>query len=150
MIRMSRETDYAVLLLTHLARNDALLLASARELAQETHLPLPTTSKLLKVLARAGVLISQRGPNGGYTLARNPEEINIVEVIGAIEGPVALTDCVDRPGYCLHETTCQVRGNWQTINSRVVDALRQISLAEMARPAGRQLVALEAEPAPHL
>ena len=147
---MSRETDYAVLLLTHLARNDALLLASARELAQETHLPLPTTSKLLKVLARAGVLISQRGPNGGYTLARNPEEINIVEVIGAIEGPVALTDCVDRPGYCLHEPTCQVRGNWQTINSRVVDALRQISLAEMARPADRQLVALEAEPAPHL
>ena len=147
---MSRETDYAVLLLAHLARNDDLLLSSARELAQETHLPLPTTSKLLKVLARAGVLISQRGPHGGYTLARNPEQINIVEVIGAIEGPVALTECVDRPGYCWHESLCQVRENWQTINSRVIDALRQISLAEMARPTNQQLVSLDAEPTPHL
>jgi len=99
MLRISKLTDYGIMLLTYMARGPALLTYSAPELAARSNLPLPTVSKLLKTLARRGVLIAQRGAKGGFSLARRPEDISVAEIIQALEGP---QECVaqicDRQG----------------------------------------------------
>lgn len=134
MIRMTRLTDYGIVLLTQMA-NNVEAVHNARDLAAHARLPLPTVNKVLKMLTRKGLLISQRGAKGGYTLARRPDLISIAEVIDATEGPVALTDCTaSLPGSCAHEGACPVQGNWQRINRAIHDALQRITLLEMARP----------------
>ena len=96
---------------------------------------MPTVSKILKALARSSLLISHRGITGGYSLARAPEQISIAEVIGALEGPLALTECSSSaPGLCDLEAVCPVRSNWRRINDVVRGALAQLSLADMSRP----------------
>ncbi len=97
-------------------------------------LPLPTVSKILKLLAREGLLASHRGVKGGYSLAPPAEEISMAEIIAALEGPIAITECIERRARLLHEPLCPVRGNWQRINEAVRTALDGISLAEMAQP----------------
>jgi FeS assembly SUF system regulator len=136
MIRMTRLTDYGILLLTLFAKDAAKGLHSARGLAGETHLPLPTVSKVLKALAKHGLLEAHRGVKGGFTLSRRPEDINVAEIIDAFEGPIGVTDCtsVDTP-CCDVERTCGTREHWKRINRVVIDALRGVTLAEMARPA---------------
>lgn len=131
MLRISKLTDYAVVLSTHLA--GLTKPASVRELAEETGLPEPTVAKVLKTLAKAEVVVSTRGAHGGYSLARAPHAISIVEVISALEGPIAVTECTDDDASCAHETHCSVRGNWQRINDAVLGALSAITLDEMAR-----------------
>ena len=135
MIRMTRVTDYGIVLLTYLARSSEGALHTARDLARDAHLPLPTVNKVLKTLTRHGLLESHRGVKGGYTLARHPEEISVAEIISATEGPVAMTECtVDGPGGCDHESECPVSDNWQRINQAIQEALDGITLAEMTRP----------------
>ena len=92
--------------------------------------------KLLKLLARGGIVVSHRGAQGGYALARAPEAISAVEIIDALEGPVALTECSGEHTTCELERTCALNHNWPTINTAVRDSLRSISLAQLARPAG--------------
>ena len=135
-------TDYAVVLATHLAATEGA--HPARDLALHTQIPEPTASKVLKKLARAGVVSSQRGAKGGYALARPPERIGIHEVIEAIEGPIAVTECSDETtdSSCEYETSCGVRANWQRINLAVQSALADISLADMAVPGAAELVSL--------
>lgn len=134
MIRLTKQSDYGIVLLTRLALDPGRH-ANAPELAGETALPLPTVSKILKLLARAELLASHRGVKGGYSLARLPEEISVAEVIGALEGPIAMTECVEHsPGLCQQEPVCPNRSNWQILNAVVHQALAQVSLAEMARP----------------
>ncbi len=144
MLRISRETDYAVVLLTRLSAGDVAatnggtaeaepLLANARDLAETTHLPLPTVSKVLKILARGGLLTSQRGAKGGYSLARPAGDISVAEIIRVVEGPIALTDCVDDDNSdCSHLSDCPVQGNWNRINRAIHDTLESITLLEMA------------------
>ncbi len=143
MIRLSKETDYGILLLTSLASTPEMLVFSARELSEETRVPLPMVSKVLKTLAREGVLVSHRGAKGGYALAERPEKSSIGQVIAAMEGPVALTECIDHPGDCRQEPTCRVRKNWAKINQRVMDSLESITLAEMTAPLGDRLVHID-------
>ena len=135
-------TDYAVVLATHLAAAEGP--HAARDLAVQTQIPEPTASKVLKKLARAGVVMSQRGAKGGYALARPPERIGVNEVIEAIEGPIAVTECSDETtdSLCEYETNCGVRANWQRINLAVHNALSQITLADMAFPGAAELVSL--------
>lgn len=135
-------TDYAVVLATHLAAVEGP--QAARDLAVQTQIPEPTASKVLKKLARAGVVMSQRGAKGGYALARHPDRIGVNEIIEAIEGPIAVTECSDESAdsYCEYETNCGVRANWQRINHAVHRALSQISLADMAVPGVPELVSL--------
>ncbi|HKC25951.1 MAG TPA: Rrf2 family transcriptional regulator, partial [Thermoanaerobaculia bacterium] len=90
MFRLTKLTDYGIVLLTHFAQNPERDAQNARELAQETRLPLPTVGKLLKELAHEGLLVSHRGIHGGYALARKPEEISMADVIAALEGPIAI------------------------------------------------------------
>ena len=135
MIRMTKQTDYGFVLLSRLAL-DPVRVANAPDLAEECRLPLPMVSKILKMLARAKLLESHRGVKGGYALARAPEEINAVEIVRALEGPVAMTVCIDgSPGECDLEPYCSVRGHWQHINVAVEAALARISLAQLVAPA---------------
>lgn len=142
MLRISKLTDYAVVLATHLAATEGP--HAARDLAVQTQIPEPTASKVLKKLARAGVVISQRGSKGGYALARPAAEIGVNEVIEAIEGPIAVTECSDEStdSFCEYETNCGVRANWQRINLAVHNALSEISLADMAFPGTAELISI--------
>ena len=134
MFRISRLTDYGIVVMAHLAecRDDDS--HNARELAEDTQLPAPVVSKILKSLTRAGLLVSQRGSKGGYSLARNPDEIPVVEMITALEGPVGITECTIQPGACAQESSCQVRDPWHRINGAVHAALEKITLADLAKP----------------
>jgi FeS assembly SUF system regulator len=138
MIRMTKLTDYASVLMTYFARETGRAYA-ARDLAAEAHLPPPTVSKILKALARGGVLTSQRGLKGGYALARAPEEISLTDIIVAMEGPMTLTECGEDVGHCPHQSMCPVTANWQRINFVLREALSTISLAEMTHPLPREL-----------
>ena len=136
MLRIARLTDYAASLMAHLARSPARRV-SAQQLGQELGLPNPTVAKLLKRLTQAGLMASTRGAGGGYCLARPPERITVAEIIEAIEGPVALTECV--LGSCVFEATCSAHANWRVISRAMHVALDSVTLAQMATPAARGL-----------
>jgi len=138
MIRITKQTDYGIVLMTHLAADPDRRYA-APDLASEAGLPLPMVSKILKILARDGLLASHRGVKGGYALARTPEEITVDRIIAALEGPIAITECIEHaPGDCDHEALCPTRGNWQKINHAIRQALETITLAEMTQPLPRE------------
>ncbi|MBW2289965.1 MAG: SUF system Fe-S cluster assembly regulator [Deltaproteobacteria bacterium] len=134
MIRLSRITDYGIVLMVRLAQSPDDEARNARNLAAETDLPAPVVSKVLKTLAREGLLSSQRGSKGGYSLARNAVDISVPEMITALEGPISLTECSAHPGTCSQESSCDVREPWQRINAAVHDALSKITLADLAMP----------------
>ena len=133
MFRLSKTTDYGIVLMAQLASAPPHAPQNARELAQSSDLPVPMVSKILKALAREGLLVSQRGSKGGYHLARLPEELTVSEMIRVLEGPVALTDCAIGPSLCSHETLCAVREPWQVISRVVERALGDITLADLVK-----------------
>ena len=135
MLRISKLTDYAILMMVELARDGEML--SAHVLAERVHVEVPTASKVLKLLAGNDLLESYRGANGGYRVSRAAAEISVAEVIAAIEGPIAMTECSVEEGLCSQEDNCGLRSNWQRISLAVAQALRDVSLAEMSAPAGR-------------
>ncbi|HEY3282657.1 MAG TPA: SUF system Fe-S cluster assembly regulator [Armatimonadota bacterium] len=137
MIRISRLTDYGLVLLAQFAHGPEGHIRTGRDLAEQTHLPVPTVSKLLKTLTREGLLVSQRGVQGGYRLSRRPEEISVVDIIGALEGPIAVTLCsLEGTGECSQEDLCPVQSSWRKINSAVHNALEGIKLSDMVGVAG--------------
>jgi len=132
VLRLNRITDYAVVVLTQMVREPAKLV-TAPQLSDDSNVPAPTVAKVLKALAKEGVLASQRGVNGGYLLARPANRISMLEVIRALEGPVNLTACVDgAEGDCDVEQICPVRGNWDRVNQAIRQALDGVSLEDMA------------------
>ena len=131
MIRLSRLSDYAIVLMARIAARPGDAPSNAREVAAEAKLPLPVVSKVLKALARRGLLVSHRGAKGGYSLARPPAEISAAEMIAALEGPIALTECAAHPGQCVQEPSCHVREPWQRINGVVRRALAEVTLADL-------------------
>lgn len=133
MLRISKLTDYATVLLAVLARQPQVRI-SASQLAETTRLEPPTVAKVLKTLAQAGLVRSVRGVNGGYQLASPPEEVSVAEIVQAMEGPIALTECGLETGLCSYESDCSLRGNWQRIGEAVEEALAELSLADLARP----------------
>jgi FeS assembly SUF system regulator len=140
MLRIGRLTDYGIVLMRYVAARPEGV-HTANEIAAGAALPLPTVSKLLRTLAREGLLASQRGVKGGYGLARPPQETSVAEIITAIEGPIALTLCsVPTPSDCEYERGCPLRGHWQMINQEIRGALERISLSDLAeRPAALPL-----------
>ena len=135
MFRMTKLTDYGIVILSRFASGSGGEVLNARELAEETRLPLPTVGKLLKKLVHGRILVSHRGTKGGYRLARHPREINVAEIISSLEGPIAITECnVVSPGLCGHESGCPVRTNLQVINTAIRDALEKVTLAELTSP----------------
>lgn len=134
MLRISKLTDYAIMVMVELDGAAGQVL-SAQALAERSGLELPTVSKVLKLLGRAGLARSFRGANGGYRIERPAKDISVAEIITAIEGPIAMTECSIDMGLCQQEDNCNLRGNWQRISTAVAEAMAQVSLAEMARPA---------------
>ena len=135
MLRISKLTDYAILMMVELTRDREVL--SAHALAERIRVEVPTASKVLKLLAGGGLLESFRGASGGYRVTRSAADISVAEVIAAIEGPIAMTECSVEAGLCSQDDSCDLRGNWQRISLAVADALEQVSLDEMAAPSGQ-------------
>jgi FeS assembly SUF system regulator len=133
MLRLSKLTDYAVVALVRLGQ------AAGREGAVETTpgiaaaigIPEPTVAKVLKALTNSGLVISQRGAHGGYRLAKPLSAIPVADVIVAIDGPIALTSCVDGASGCESQSLCPVAGRWDPVNHAIRDALTSITLADM-------------------
>jgi FeS assembly SUF system regulator len=133
-MRLSSLADYAVVMLTAAARHcGGMARVNATSLAEETGLPLPTVQKLVSRLSRAGLIESSRGTGGGFRLSRPPAAISLADIVEAIEGPIALTACVDGGRHdCAIETGCQVKPHWNIVNGVVRDALANVSLANLA------------------
>lgn len=136
MLRVTKLTDYATLVLTVMAA-DGEAVHSAAGLADKAGLELPTVSKLLKLLAQAHLVQSFRGAAGGYRLARAAEDIRLIHVLEAIEGPLAVTECVGQQGQCGIEHRCGVRANWRRINDVIAEALHGVSLVDLLKPPPR-------------
>ena len=134
MLRVTRLTDYATVVLTVLATRPGVVL-SAVELADAAGLEVPTVAKVLKPLAQAGLVEGFRGAGGGYRLIRYAADISLVEIVEAMEGPLGMTECSLHAGNCGIEQSCGVRANWRRINDVVADALRGVTLAQMAEEA---------------
>jgi FeS assembly SUF system regulator len=137
MLRLSKLTDYATVILSFMARDNTQVHA-AMEIASVTGIALPTVSKILKLLVNAKVLMSTRGAKGGYALARTPEKITIAAVISALEGPIALTECSISQQGCEQASGCEIRGNWNLINQTIHNALESVTLADMVSPVRSQ------------
>ena len=131
MLRISKLTDYATLILAHLADGPAGR-GTAADLAAATRIGLPTVSKVLKELQRAHLVDSTRGVHGGYVLARPAASISAADIIDAVEGPVGLTECSAHPGVCELEGNCLVGRTWQRVNVAIRGALREVSLLQLA------------------
>lgn len=140
MLRITRQTDYGIVLLTRFAVAPLGTVKNAPDLAVEGGLPAPMVSKILKLLARAGILASHRGAAGGYSLARPAQEISVAEIVTALEGPIAMTECLSEAApTCAIEPSCPSRPNWARINQALEDALQRVNLLDML-PAGGSLV----------
>ena len=144
MIRLNKLTDYGIVLLTYVARHPEGRIHSVPDLAEEAKLPLPTVSKILKILAKGGLLSSHRGVKGGYQLARPPAEITLSQIVTALDGPIAITECSTHgKRRCELEILCPARSNLQLINGAVMQALEGITLAQMTRPIPAPTIRLE-------
>lgn len=133
-MRLSNLTDYAIVMLSAAARGEKVSVSAAM-LAEETGVPLPTAQKLMGRLAGAGLLTSSRGIGGGFRLTRHPADISIADIIEAVEGPIAMTSCVEEGRHdCGLETACKVRPHWSAVNTAVKGALGGVSLASLSNP----------------
>ena len=135
MIRLAKLTDYGLVLMTVMARPSASPVHTARDLAAVSRLPLPTVSKLLKQLSQSGLLLSHRGIKGGYSLAKEAVDITVAEIVMAIEGPIALTECsTEISGLCDLERSCPIKSNQRVISQALRSALEKVTLSDLARP----------------
>jgi len=135
MIRLSKLADYGIVLTTHLAASAPGKIHAAKDLARATAIPLPTVSKVMKALAHASIVTSHRGADGGFTLARPATDITVADLIAALDGPIAMTDCLsDDHDACGIVSSCGVRGHWDRISRAIHDALDGLTVAEMAKP----------------
>jgi FeS assembly SUF system regulator len=134
MLKLSKMTDYAVVVLVRLSEESGIQTSGG--IAATTGVPEPTVAKVLKIMTTAGLVLSQRGARGGYRLARPLAAIPIADVIMAIDGPIALAACVEHsPTVCDASGLCPVKGRWDAVNAAILEALSAISLADMRPPA---------------
>jgi FeS assembly SUF system regulator len=137
MLRLTNLADYAVIIMVHTAHaQDGPVTAPI--VAACTHIPLPTVAKVAGLLAKAGLLKSQRGASGGFQLAKTPETTTIIEIIEAVDGPIALTQCVEpkhkASSDCALQSQCVMQAPWQVINQRVRQALADVRLSDLPKP----------------
>lgn len=135
MVKISRLSDYSLVLLKILAAEPQRCL-SAAVLSERSNIAFPTVSKILKLLHEGGVLVSTRGANGGYKLLKEPEQLNLAEILAAMEGAPALTECCEAVNNCIHDSQCTLRQHWQVINKVIIHVLKQFTLADLQQPLG--------------
>ena len=131
-MKINKLTDYSIVILTNMVIKDENAMHTAKELSEFSGIPLPTVTRILKMLSNEGILESQRGAQGGYTLTKSSTDISVAEVIEAMEGPIALTECVSDGCGCAFEPSCAVGKPWQKINKAVNNVLQNINLSEMS------------------
>ncbi len=141
MLKISKLSDYATVLMTELAQYPVE--HSASSMSERTALPVSTVAKLLKALSRSKLLVGSRGAHGGYSLAKPPEQITVAQILEAIEGPIGLTDCNN--DRCTRAGSCRTKRPWQLINQALLTALKAITLADLARQAVQTGVAHDIE-----
>jgi FeS assembly SUF system regulator len=146
MLQINKLTDYATIILSFLAGKPDTM-TSATQIAQQTHLAIPTVSKLLKILAEYELVRSFRGVAGGYQLARLAKDITLADVLAAVEGRLAITECCTA-SLCTLDSLCAVKENWQLINKKIVAALASVTIHDMMRPlaGARHVIALRGIP----
>ena len=133
-MRLTHLADYAVVMMTAAARRPAAARLSATELAEETGVPLPTAQKLMQRLAAHGLLTGTRGAGGGYALARPVTAISLADIVEAVEGPIAMTQCADGLNHeCILDAHCRVKPHMGIVGAKVRGALGAVSLQELAR-----------------
>lgn len=132
MLRVSKLADYGTVVMVYLARHAQL--SNAKDIARCTHVSPPTVSKILKQLAQAGLLVSERGPSGGYRLAKAAKLISVAEILYALDEKRGLTECSVHGSQCALESVCGIKGNWKLISHAIGQALQKLSLAELASP----------------
>ncbi|MGC8741587.1 MAG: SUF system Fe-S cluster assembly regulator [Candidatus Sumerlaeaceae bacterium] len=145
MIRLTKLTDYGLVVMTHFANNLERRIWNARDVASAVHLPVPTVSKLLKAFAKGGLLKAHRGVHGGYSLGKPPEEITLPRIVEVLEGPVAITECQQGGETdCLLQLLCPLRPTWADLNDAIKSTLESVTLAELARKAAMHSQRIEA------
>jgi Rrf2 family protein len=133
MLKLTKKADYGLIALKHLAVNHARGSSSAKEIADTYGIPLPLLSKILQKLSKAGFLRSEHGTNGGYKLARGPEEITALEIIKTIDGPIFLTSCFTEHGFCTHSERCSVREPLRRVHEGILRLLSNITISELSK-----------------
>lgn len=133
MFKINKLTDYSTVVMCYLAEAPEKV-HNAKDITMHTHINQPTVSKILKMLAKAHLLVSQRGVNGGYQLAKSPDNISIAEIVLAIEGVVGLTECSMEHSHCNIQDSCHIRGNWRQISHIVRQMMHNLTLADLAKP----------------
>ncbi len=136
MLKLSKLADYATVVMTFIAAEPSRVHAGV-ELAERSQVPAPTGAKLLKTLTRGGLLESIRGAHGGYRLARPATQVSVADVIRALEGPIAVTECSIHEGHCGIESHCATRSGWRLINTAIRQALEAVTLEQLAIPLRR-------------
>ena len=142
MLRIGKLTDYAILILSQMAKEPHSIL-SATALAEVLHLNVPTVSKILKILSDASLVSSVRGAEGGYHLARPANEITIADIITSMEGEVAMTECCESTNLCAIDSMCTLKENWRKINKMVQLLLTKFTITDMLNPIPLQKNILE-------
>ncbi|HUZ64719.1 MAG TPA: Rrf2 family transcriptional regulator [Acetobacteraceae bacterium] len=149
MLRLSKLTDYAVVVLVRLSSGDGV--QTSPGIAAAIGIPEPTVAKVLKALTCRGLVTSSRGARGGYRLTRPLHAVPVSDVIAAIDGPIALTACVDgAEGHCESQGLCPMAGRWDPVNAAIRAALAAITLADMQEAAVPRAFRLPADAAHHL
>jgi Rrf2 family protein len=133
MLKLTKKADYGLIALKHLAVNQSRGSCSAKDIAETYGIPLPLLSKILQKLAKNGFLRSEHGTNGGYQLARDPQDITALEVIRLIDGPIFLTSCFTEHGMCSHSERCNVREPLRKVHEGILKLLTQITISEMSQ-----------------
>ncbi len=134
MIKLNKLTDYAIVVLGFLSNKNPNSY-STKEISFNTGIPLSTVSKVCKLLSNSNLILSSRGQKGGYSCFENPVDINVAKIIECIDGPIAITACVDESNeFCETHSTCLLNGNWDRANKAVVSALASVSLKDLLNP----------------
>jgi Rrf2 family protein len=131
MLKLTKKADYGLMAMKHLAEHAPHSACSAKDVADAYGIPQEAMAKILQRLVKAGLLHSQHGMNGGYTLARDPAKISAFEVIRAIDGPLFITSCITVRGECDQTDRCTIREPLRRVNESIEQVLRRISISEM-------------------
>ena len=131
MLKLTKKADYGLMAMKHLAEHGHGTACSAKDVAESYGIPQEALAKILQRLVKAGLLVSQHGINGGYTLARSAETISAFEVIRAIDGPLFITSCITVRGECGQSDRCTIREPLRRVNDSIEQVLKSISISEM-------------------
>jgi FeS assembly SUF system regulator len=132
MLRITKETDYGILLMAYIAAGRGGEIHTARQVADRSGLPFPTVSKILRSLAAKRILVSHRGATGGYSLEKPAAETSIAEIVRALQGPISMVQCGAEPGVCEQESDCPTRVSWSRVSKEIERALESVPITEMA------------------